>query len=73
MWSTIIAILIVLAVVLGVVWFLRLMLTARGATEPGDKAEVPAPLRRGPSASSGAVALDEPDEAADDDLMGQKH
>ncbi len=72
MWPTIVGVLILAAVGLVVFWFLRLMLGAPRSAEPGDKAEVLAPLKRGPNASSGAVALEEPDAPEDEDLKGRK-
>ncbi len=71
MWPTIVGILILVLVGLVVVWFLRLVLGAPRSAEPGDKAEIPAPLKRGPNETSGTVALEEPDEPEDDDLKGR--
>jgi hypothetical protein len=40
---------------------------ADGPVEPGDSSDVPAPVRHGPGASSGAVALEEPEQEEDFD------
>ncbi len=72
MWPTIVAVLSLVALGLVVVWFLRLVLGAPRSAEPGDKAEVPAPVKKGPEVSGGAVALEEPDEPEEDDLKGRK-
>jgi hypothetical protein len=71
MWPTIIAILIVLVIVLGVAWFVRIVMSGE-PVEPRDEADLPARVGGRPRPSSGAVALEEPDEKEPPDVRGRK-
>ncbi len=69
---------IILGIVVAVVaivaawWLLRLFLRPRESAEPRDDSQVPAPLKRGPRPASGAVALEEPYDDDNPDVIGRK-
>ncbi len=69
--SGIFQILIALAAIAFVWWFIRHFFFAPSEpTAPVDPySEVPAPRRRNPKDRAGAVAVEEPDEEEDQDLM----
>ena len=53
-------------------WFVRGLLRPATPAEPGEEVGAPVPVRHGPRASSGAVALEEPDEDIDTDAYSRR-
>ena len=52
-------------------WFVRGWLRPATPAEPSEEVGGPAPVRRGPRVSSGAVALEEPKDESDTDACAR--
>jgi hypothetical protein len=52
-------------------WFVRGLLRPATPAEPSEEVGVPEPVRRGPPASSGYVALEEPEDESDTDAYAR--
>ncbi len=72
MWSILIGVFIIAAIVVFVAWFVWGVTHPREPAEPRDESDVMAPVGRGPRSNAGTVALDEPDEDEQPDVVGRK-